>query len=226
MALSGVGFGQTQEDVGDLASFGKEVKFFGYAVTGAVLIRRGCFAPYIPALGPNDRCFALNAPEWSSYDARDIGRIHFPAKTFENVIYLVARHEYTYKLLNSTAQNRVGQLQYNPYITIESAALDSPSLINPQTGQPFNGRVDIPLAGGKSFAKTIFPNYQEIDSLIYGSTSTGGFTRKYFRDHFDLPAAVVDDLFYQKMTIRLNMTGSTNYADTATINYGVRFLGN
>jgi hypothetical protein len=227
LGLPGVSFGQTEDEVGDVASFGKEAKFFGYALTGAVFIRRGCYAPYIPTLGPNDRCFAFNpTTNIVNFDAKDIGRIQFPEKTFQNIIYLLTRHQYSYRFINSTTLNKFGQFQYTPYVTIESAALNDPALINPQTGQPFNGKVDLPLAGGKSMGKTIFPNYQEYDSVTYSSTSTGGFTKKYFMTNFGLSQAVVDDLFYQKMTIQLNIMGATGNAEQANYSYGVRFLGN
>jgi|GEM_PF-4951905 len=44
--------------------------------------------------------------------------------------------------------------------------------------------------------------------------------------NFGLSQAVVDDMFYQKMTIQLNIIGETSNAEQANYSYGVRFLGN
>lgn len=219
-------FGQDEQDVGDLASFGKEAKFFGYANTGTVLIRSDCSNLGFP-LGADDRCFAINATTNSvSFNVRDIGRIYFPKKTFLNVIFLLSRHEYSYYFANLTTQNQNGVLQYRPYFTLESDVLNDPGLINPQTGLPFNGQVDIGAAGGKSLSKTLFPNYRERENLGYGTASVSGLTKKYFIENFGLPAQVVDALFYEKMAIRLNIRGLTANVIDGNFNYAVRFIGN
>jgi hypothetical protein len=222
--LPWVAAAQTEEEVGDLASFGKEAKFFGYAITGTILVRRNC-SPVVP--GPDDRCFTINAATNTvSFDVKDIGRIHFPVKTFENVIYLLSRHQYSYIFLNSTTQNKTGRFEYSPYLTLESDVLNDPSLINPQTGQPFNGKLDIFVAGGRSFSKTLFPNYQEFDNIVTGTSSTSGFTKKFFKDNYGLPMPIIDNLFYEKITIRLNIRGFTTNVENAGFGFGVRFIGN
>jgi hypothetical protein len=218
--------GQSEEDVGDLASFGKEVKFFGYAMSGTVLVSRDC-SGWTPLLGPDDRCFTINAAtNLVSFDARSIGRISYPQKTFQNVIYLLPRHQYSYYFLNAASQSKGGRFQYLPYITLESNALNDPSLINPQTGQPFNGKVDIGISGSKFFNKTILPNYQESDGASYSAASVSGLTKKYFMTNFALSAQTVDNLFYEKMIIHLNIRGTTTNVEEASFNFGIRFTGN
>src|SRR5687768_17138146 len=94
LAVSSVVIGQTEEDVGDLASFGKEVRFFGFAATGLVVISRDCTTIGFP-LGPDDRCFTISPTQNSvSFDAKDIGRIFFPQKTFQTIIYTPTRHQF------------------------------------------------------------------------------------------------------------------------------------
>lgn len=226
LGLSGVAVGQDEQDVGDLASFGKEAKFFGYAIAGTVLVHPDCSNLGFP-LGPDDRCFTINAATNSvTFDARDIGRIYFPQKTFNTIISLLSGFQYTYNLANNTAQNVTGRVEYRPYFTLESGVLSDPSLINPQTGQPFNGKVDIGAAGSRILRKTMFPGFQESDSINYGSSSVTGLTKKYFMENFGLSQQVVDLLFYEKMTIRLNIRGTTTRVVQGNFNYSVRFIGN
>ncbi|MBS1792537.1 MAG: hypothetical protein JSS81_01715 [Acidobacteria bacterium] len=216
---------QSEEDVGDLASFGREAKFFGYAATGTVYVSSDC-SVYAP-LGPDDRCYPVNAANGTAtFDARDLGRIQYPQKTFENVIYILGRNTTSYHLINTSAQNRNGRIQFRPYLTLESDALSDPSLINPLTGQPFNGRVDISLGGLRTFTKTLFPNYQESETFVYGASSVSGITKKYLIDTFGLPAGVADGIFAGKMIIHLNIKGTTTWADDASFSCGARFLGN
>ena len=226
LVISSVVTGQTVDDVGDLASFGKPAKFFGFAQTGGVIVSRDCSTIGFP-LGPDDRCFTINpTTNFVSFDAKDIGRIKFPRKTFQNIIYVFSRHQIVYTFFNTATTNKTGRLQYRPYTTIVSSVLNDPSLINPQTGQPFNGQMDVANAGGRNFAKTLFPGYQENDFLTYGSPSISGITKKFLMDNYGLSQQVVDDLFFEEMTIRLNITGVMVNGEEATFNWGARFVGN
>jgi len=225
LALSSVAPGQTVDEVGDVASFGKEAKFFGFAQTGGIIVSRDCTTLPFP-LGPDDRCFTLNGNNATSFDVKNIGRIKFPASTFENIIYLLTRHQVAFNFLNATTTNKTGRLVYRPYITLVSSRLEDPSLINPMTGLPFNGQMDISQAGGRTLTKTLFPNYQENDFLTYGSPSISGITKKYLMDNYNLPQNVVDDIFQKEITIRLNIAGQTSNIEQGSFNWGVRFIGN
>lgn len=86
--------------------------------------------------------------------------------------------------------------------------------------------VDISPAGLRVFNKTILPNYQESDALSYSSSSLSGITKKYLMSSFGLSSAVVDDIFYDKIIIHLNIRGSTRNVEEASFNYASRFIGN
>lgn len=225
LCLSTIALGQpTDADVGDVASFGKEAKFFGFAQSGVVVIARDCST--IP-VGPDGRCYTISpTTNGVVFDARDIGRIHFPKDTFQQVMYMLSRHQFTYVLTNTTTQNKTARFLYRPYTTLVSDVLNDPSLINPQTGLPFAGKMDISNFGSRSFTKTLFPNYQEIDTVAYGSTSLSGVTKKFVMDNYGLSQQVVDDLFYAEFSILLNVQGSAINVDQANFSWGARFIGN
>src|SRR5687767_7631669 len=53
----------TDEDVGDSASFNKDAKFFGVALTGQVIVSASCDPLDLGfELGPDDRCIAVTDP--------------------------------------------------------------------------------------------------------------------------------------------------------------------
>src|SRR5688572_12264878 len=89
MSLAGSARAQTEDEVGDVDSYKREARFSGYAVSGGVVVFPDCSTLPFP-LGPDDRCFTINAATGAAaFDVRDIGRIRFPPKTFETVIYMM-----------------------------------------------------------------------------------------------------------------------------------------
>lgn len=219
-------FGQTDADVGDADSFGLEVKFFGFAQTGYIYFSQDCNNPEFP-LEPEDRCVTISQTTGAAiFDLRGLGQIAFPENTFQTIIYLLGRHQISYQFNNPTTSNKFGRLSYRPYITIESDVLSDPSLINPQTGQPFNGKLDVALGGGRLFGKTIFPNSSEFDSQMYSTGSLGGLTKSYFMSAYGLDEATAKKLLTRKMYIYLNMRGTLVNAESSYFKYGIRFLGN
>jgi hypothetical protein len=215
----------TDADVGDAASFGKEVRFFGTAsLVGTVYLHKTCLPADI-TLEPNDKCLIINSTTNSVvFDLRDLGRITFPENTFQNVIYPQSKNFLNYELINTGTINKTGFYNYRPYITFESAVLNDLSLINPNTGQPFAGKIDINLSGYRTFRSTLVPggNFSNLDSYSIHSS----FTKKSFVDSYGLSSATVDKIFQNKIVIRLNIKGSATLINTGYVFYNVRFLGN
>jgi len=226
--LAGSIAAQTEADVGDIDSFMKEAKFAGYAVTGKVGTYRDCSLTSIPH-GPDDRCVTITTTPTSNYtnfDLKNIGRIRFPPSTFQNVIYLLPRHRLHYSTSNSSTESKVGNLSYEPYITLISSVLEDPNLINPINGLPFAGRIYLPIEGRRFLSKTLFPNYQEADTLAYGSPSISGINKRFLKENYGLQSTVVDEIFRKEITILLNIKGWTTNINGADFDYAVRFLGN
>lgn len=211
-----------QDPLGDSASFGNNAKFAGSVSSGKVYLNSNCGSII---LGANDRCKPINSSNFVSLGALDIGSITFPENTFQNVIYLITTNYNNFYLSNTTATNQTGNYLYNPFIYFESPILADPNLINPQNGQPFNGKILINLSSKKAY-RTIVPNGMDVTEETFVTTLTNGINKKFLMDNFGLSQATVDNIFLKKITIRLNVSGSSNVIFEGKVNYSIRFFGN
>ncbi|MEP6924606.1 MAG: hypothetical protein ABI954_09080, partial [Pyrinomonadaceae bacterium] len=176
----------------------------------------------------DDRCFvAAPYPNLTSFDVRDIGRVTIPANTTKTVLYRLANHSINYQLFNTTGtQNASATFRYQPYMTIESMALNDPRAIDPATGLPMNGKLDISVGGSRSVNRTMNTGERDNEFFSYSRGDNNGLTKRFFIENYNLPPDIVDNLFRRQITIRLNLRGSTRLVDQAILSYGIRLLGN
>lgn len=214
-------------------SFGKNVKFFGAPVSGVVLIDTACDPKSVEMilggpLGPDDRCVVVAPyPNLTTFDVRDIGRITLPANTVKTVLYRLANHSLNYQLFNTTGtQNANATFRYQPYVTIESQALNDPRAIDPATGLPLNGRLDISVGGSRTVSRTMFAGERDNQFFSYSRGDNNGLTKSFFRENYNLPPDIVNNLFNGQITIRLNMRGTVRLVNQGILSYGIRLLGN
>ncbi|MEP7074373.1 MAG: hypothetical protein ABI878_01075 [Acidobacteriota bacterium] len=217
----------TAADVGDPDSFGRNAQFLGFASAGFILIDPTCDPADIGVLGPDDRCITVPDPSVPvpTTTFNDIGRITIPGKSVDNIIYAIANHTLSFDVNNTTAGPTQARLSYSPSITIESVALNDPSLIDPNTGLPFNGSFTTTGFGTHLFNKTLAPGALEVVTDSYTRANTAGFSRVFFQA-LGLPNNVINQLYKKPMTIRLNVRVSSRWVEFATIGYSIRFLGN
>jgi hypothetical protein len=220
----------TTADVGEPDSFGKNVKFLGTAVTGAVYMHKGCDAASLSVdgivLGVDDRCLDVtNTLVTSTATFNDIGRINLPAKSADNVIYFIANNLFNYSIFNPTATANFGRLTYSPSVTIESDALLDPAALNPDTGLPMNGSFTTGISGSKTFNRTYQTNASDFGLERYSTAATRGFARSYFAD-LGLPNNVINQIYKKPMTIKLNLRVSTRLVEDGVAFYTMRFTGN
>jgi hypothetical protein len=214
-------------DVGDPDSFGKNAQFLGFATAGIIIFDPTCDPADIGVLGPDDRCIIVADPSVPvpATTFNDIGRITIPGKSVENIIYAIANHTQNVGFLNTTGGQVFSRFSFTPSITIESVALSDPSLIDPNTGQPFNGAFTTTGFGSRSTFKPLPGGAQEIETNSYSRANTPGFSRVFFQA-LGLPNNVINQLYKKPMTIRLNVRVSSQWVQFGTIAYGIRFLGN
>jgi hypothetical protein len=217
----------TAADVGEPDSFGKTAQFLGIAQSGAVLIDPTCDPVDVGTLGPDDHCITVPDPSIPvpATTFNDIARITIPGKSVSNIIYAIANHTISFDLFNPNATPAQGRISYVPTVTIESVALNDPSLINPITGLPFNGSFTTGGVGAFFTNKTLQSGDSEFMTHFYSRANTSGFSRTFFSG-LGLPANVIKQLYNKPVTIRLNVTVSSRFVDSATLIFTARFLGN
>jgi hypothetical protein len=155
----------------------------------------------------------------------DIARITLPGKAATNIVYMINNHTVSFSMINSGATITQGRFSYVPTITIESEALNDPSLIDPTTGLPFNGSFTSGGGGAYLANKTMAPGAAEFFTHAYTRANTTGLSKSFF-EALGLPDNVIKELYKKPMTIRLNIRVSSRWVDSATMLYTARFLGN
>jgi hypothetical protein len=218
-------------DVGDADSFGHSVIYIGLTQTGAVTFAADCTpAPGDPPAGPDDRCFVVPAPPAAPthYDVRDIARVGLPSHATRSLVCFEITGFAFWEFANPTAAATEAAFSYNAYFTIDNAALADPTLINPLSGTPFNGRLELPSFGGPLFreVRTIVAGSSEFHELTASRGCVDGMvSRRALRDTYHLPNAVIDQFFHNAMTIHSNLRGVAEAVDSAQVVLGTRFYG-
>ncbi|MFO1322940.1 MAG: hypothetical protein U1F15_02645 [Burkholderiales bacterium] len=217
----------TDADVGDADSFGKKVVWIGVVSTGSVILSEDCSSPDIPPLGPNDRCVALlAAPASTSFAFPDLGRITLPGKSTETLICHWATPLLTYSFANPTGTSIPAQITIRSTFRLESAVLNDPALINPFTGLPFNGGIDIGGLPTYRDSQTIALNevrsqtIQATRSCIEGLMSTSTLVSSY-----GLTENQAKSFFGNPITIRAGVSGSARLVSGGQVIVGTRFTG-
>jgi V8-like Glu-specific endopeptidase len=216
------------EDVGDADSYGRNVTYIGVAQTGNVNFQNDCTPlPGDPPLGPDDRCITLGASGSSTnFNERDIGRIDLPKNATKSLICFGVTSFPLWNYFNPNPTPVTGRFRFLNGFTIENELLDDPTLIDPTTGLPFNGVIEQPLGSPVLEFVTLQPGQSDLKRTITSRTCIGGIiSKRSLAESYGLPPNIVDKFFKKPIKIRLNLTGSMTYVDSANIFYGVRFYG-
>src|SRR2546423_14518675 len=132
-------------DVGDAESFGHAALYMG-AASGFLQLAPACSpspTPVPPATANDNQCFAVNPqPATTSFVANDILRIKLPKKATRTIIYPALNFFVDYQLQNySGVDQPVAFFNFSAEMVIESDVLLNPTIMDPQTGLPANGKL-------------------------------------------------------------------------------------
>jgi hypothetical protein len=179
-----------------------------------------------PSPDPNSQCFTLNAaPATTHFVAEDILRIKLPKKATRTIIYPALNFFVNYQLHNTTGVDQPqGLFSFNASLTIESDALLDPSIIDPATGLPANGK----LVGQFTYV------YRDDRSMDAGDRHRQRMTlvrvgnagiNKTALINQGLSPAVVNALFESAITIRMNITGDAKLVTDGSLTGNMRLFG-
>jgi hypothetical protein len=204
---------------GDPDSFGRTLQFLGLA-DGNIFLLSDCN-------GDTTDCQTLApAPAATSFSFNDIGRIALPARAAHSLICYWFSPFLTIGYGNDSGSPVVANLEYTPTVTIENPLLDDPSLIDPTTGQPFNGSLLTGMTSQQSFDVPL-PAATHVTERTRDSAVciAGLISRDTLVQLFGLSDAQAKDFFKQPMTLKLNVDGNAQYVDSATLYFGWRLVG-
>lgn len=206
-------------DVGDADSFGRNMRWLGL-MDGEVDLLDDC-------TGNPFACQTLApAPGVTSFDFSDLGHITLPARSAHSLLCYWFSPFLTIGYGNDSASPVVAWLNYAPSVTIENPVLDDPSLIDPNTGLPFDGKLLTAMTSSEVLevplppATHITERTRDSAVCVAGLISKDTLVRLY-----GLSEAQARDFFRRPMTLRLNVAGSAQYVDTASLYFGLRIVG-
>lgn len=212
----------TIDEVGDIASFGRNVRWLGVQQMNIDLLET-CPAEPVDGFACQP---VVPAPGVTTFAFEDVARFVLPKKASNSILCHWFSPFLRLAWHNTTASPQLGTLTYTPTLTVENPLLDDPALINPQTGLPFGGslltgmtaseRIVVPLAPAMGFDEV----RRDTATCIAGFVSKRGLM-----DNYGLTEAQANEFFKQPMVVRMNIQGTATHLDAAQLVFGLRIVG-
>lgn len=215
--------GPTEEEVGDVDSFGRNVVWLGLTDM-RVDLSDAC---PVPGGDPDAACVVVNpAPALTAFNFEDLGHVTLPAKSAHSLLCYWFSPFLNITYQNPTAAAVVARLSYSPTLTIENPVLDDPALIDPSTGLPFGGSLITGMTSSERFEVPLAPGQQLFERSRDSAVCIAGFmSRKTLVLNYGLSEAQAKEFFKKETTVRLNISGTAQYVDNASLYYGLRIVG-
>ena len=207
------------EDVGDVDSFGRNLRWLGVTQMNASLTT-DCSA----WTGPG--CQVITPGAFTSFAFNDLGRIRLPPKATKSLLCYWLSPLVTVSYENPTSAPVNALVRYNPTLTIENPLLNDPALINPMTGLPFGGRIDTSMTSSEFYEVPLMPGAAFTQRSRDSAVCIAGFlTKRSLIDNYGLTEAQATAFFQQETIVRMNLTGAVNHVASADFIFGLRIVG-
>ncbi|MEQ1512889.1 MAG: hypothetical protein ABL934_09445 [Lysobacteraceae bacterium] len=213
----------TEDEVYDVDSFGRYVKWLGLA-SAFINVQSGCPKPTTP----DEFCQELNTTPgtYTSFSFNDAARIKLPKGASNSILCYWFSPVLTVNYSNPTAARVTGRFRYSPTLTIENPVLADPSLIDPTTGAPFGGQLLTSMTSSERFEESLEPGVSLNERTRDSTVCMAGFiSHKSLIQNYGLTPAQADDFFASPTTVRMNISGSTQYVGNASMVFGLRIVG-
>lgn len=203
------------------SAFGRSMTYLGQTK----LVGVGSVPPGTPCDISADGCVALNpSPELTGFSFPDLASIELPAGATHSIVLAFFHHVIQYTLHNDTGVDQpAAGFNMRMVLTFDSDALLDPALINPFTGQPFNGSfqttfvpaegLTLPLAAGQTIVRRT--------RTASGNAGIGS----EFLASLGLPDKVVKRIFKEKMTVHIGVLGSARLVESINCAISMRLTG-
>ena len=213
----------TPDDVYDVDSFGRYVKWLGLA-SAFVNVQTGCAKPTTP----DEFCQELNTTPGAitAFSFNDAARIKLPKYASNSLLCYWFSPVLNVTYSNTGATRAIGRFRYSPTLTIENPVLDDPALIDPTTGAPFGGKLLTSMTSSESFQEVLEPGVTLSERSRDSTLCMGGFvSHRALIENYGLTPAQADAFFESPTTIRMNVSGSVQYVSNASMVFGLRVVG-
>lgn len=216
----------TDEQVGDANSFGRNVKFVGSVQSGVLSFAPDCTPDPMFPPGPNDHCVVPDVNGFASVNFPNMGKVLIPARSVKTLLC----HWQT-PFASLLYQNSTGFYQGNSRASfsatykIENEVLSDPALIDPNSGLPYGGVLQISLSSisdSRGLQPGDFQNYSDNDTRVCNG---GLLSRRALIETYGLSEAQATQFFQKDTIITLGIAGSSRRVSDGSIIIGTRFVG-
>lgn len=215
-------YGVDHAQVGDADSFGRNLRWLG-ATQGLMWLDIGCPRADLPATTP---CVRIpNMANETLFDIPEVAKIDLPARASTSQICQWFSPQIGLTHQNSGTTRAYSYLSYWPVVTIRSEALAGP--INAISGQPFDGKIVMPLTSHGSFV-----NMALEPGVVFGQRSrdsqvclSGMVSRRTLIERYGLDEATADQVFASPMQISIGLKGVARNIRQGYIQFGTRLIG-
>lgn len=213
----------TEDEVYDVDSFGRNVRWLGLA-SAFISLQPSCPKP----TSPDEYCEKIDPTPgaYTSFSFDDAARIQLPKYASNSLLCYWFSPVLTLSYQNPTSARVTGRFRYNPTLTIENPVLSDPSLIDPTTGAPFGGQLLTSMTSSERFEESLEPGVSLNERTRDSTVCMAGFiSHKSLIRNYGLTPSQADDFFASPTTIRLNVSGSAQYVSNASLVAGLRVVG-
>lgn len=209
----------TVADVGDVDSFGRNLRWLGVTQMDATL-RADCSGSTSPG------CQVITPGAFTNFSFSDLARIRLPPRATKSLLCYWVSPLVTVSYHNPTGSTVNALLRYSPTLTIENPVLNDPALINPMTGLPFGGRLETSMTSSEFYETPLAPGVAFTQRSRDSAVCIAGFlSRRSLVDNYGLTDAQATAFFQQETVVRMNLAGSVNHVTGADFIFGLRIIG-
>ncbi len=213
----------TADQVGDPDSFGRNVKWLGL-LSAFINLQEDCTPP--PGEPPDPSCITLNpAPAPTSFDIPDLDSITLPRRASRSLLCHWQTPVAVYLAANDTGVRQQTRFRVFPVYRIQSDVLNDPALIDPGTGLPLGGVIELPLSAINVMQGIEPGEFQREDFRGTRVCIAGLISKANLMGTYGLSEAQVRDFFRNPITISMGLAGQAQMVTAASINFGTRIMG-
>jgi hypothetical protein len=210
------------DDVGDKDSYRRPVLHLGFATTKTVGMRADCSdsdptAEVCLPTPAGDVPFDFVEPQLGTYTLLPKATNSLLCFDFTPMVNVSYRNE------GSTA--RSAQLVASMTLTLRNTVLDNPSLVDPDTGLPYGGRITIGLAAFRELFILDAGRGESRQSSNSRHCTNGLVSRRQLIERYGLNESQAAEFFTKQTRITLGATLHTRSVANLQLTYGIRFYG-
>lgn len=170
-------------------------------------------------------CLVMSpSPTATPFELPNVTSIVIPAGSTHSIVWPMFHHNVGYVFNNDTGVSQVANFLFAIDLTLESAALLDPTLINPDTGQPFNGSYLVRFNGAEQTNRPISPGERVLQRRRLDSSGNQFFDYQFLQS-LGLSDKVIKQIFKGQITLHLGIRGNAKLVDTAGGNFSMRLFG-